>query len=160
MSTPTSVTSLRPAAVVPSTSRLALSFRVPGWATGSTLTDGRKKRAVDTGVVTIERVFRKGDEFTFDLPMTPRFTYPAAQIDAIRGCLAVERGPEVLCLELPGVSTVSTVDAIRVHPMIAPREIDDQTGVTGQKIDLDHPTWRTPEPRTSQMPLRNTRTSP
>ena len=37
--------------------------------------------------------------------MTPRWTLPDPRIDAVRGCVAVERGPLVLCAEsvdLPG----------------------------------------------------------
>jgi len=62
------------------------------------------------------------NEIVLNLLLTPRFTAPATQIDAIRGCIAVERGPEVLCLESPDVPTVSTVDAIRVDPTSAPRQ--------------------------------------
>lgn len=120
---------------------LTLTLRVPPWANGSMLTVGGATGPVEPGVVSIERVFRPGDELVLDMPLTPRFTAPAAQIDAVRGCVAVERGPEVLCLESPDVPTVSTVDAIRVDPLIAPRHVGDRTVVTGRVIGLSRPEW-------------------
>jgi DUF1680 family protein len=36
---------------------------------------------------------------TLDLDMTPRVVEPHPRIDAIRGCVALERGPLVYCLE-------------------------------------------------------------
>jgi hypothetical protein len=31
--------------------------------------------------------------------MSPRLTYPDSRVDAVRGCVAIERGPLVYCLE-------------------------------------------------------------
>lgn len=81
------------------------------------------------------------NELVLNLLLTPRFTAPATQIDAIRGCIAVERGPEVLRLESPDVPTVSTVDAIRVDPTSAPRQEGDRTVIIGRTINLNHPSW-------------------
>jgi len=33
------------------------------------------------------------------LPVAPRVTAPDPRVDAVRGCVAIERGPEVLALE-------------------------------------------------------------
>jgi DUF1680 family protein len=40
-----------------------------------------------------------GDEIRLELPMHPRWTHPDPRVDAVRGCVAVERGPLVYCLE-------------------------------------------------------------
>ena len=40
-----------------------------------------------------------GDVVELHLPLAPRYTAADPRVDAVRGCLAVERGPEVLCLE-------------------------------------------------------------
>jgi DUF1680 family protein len=87
-----------------------LSLRVPEWAVGSTLTvsavDGSEEvSTVEPGIATVSRAFRDGDIVQLLLPMSPRVTHPDPHIDAVRGCVAVERGPEVLALEsvdLPG----------------------------------------------------------
>ena len=40
-----------------------------------------------------------GDRVVLDLAMPARFTLPDRHVDAVRGCVAVERGPLVYCLE-------------------------------------------------------------
>ena len=43
--------------------------------------------------------WRPGDKVTLELPLAPRLTAPHPRIDAVRGCLAIERGPLVYCVE-------------------------------------------------------------
>lgn len=71
-----------------------------------------------------------GEVVTLELPMDPRVTVPHPQVDAVRGQVAVERGPLVLALEdvdLPGdrdvegvvidtsVPPTDAADGVRVH---------------------------------------------
>ncbi|BAJ74409.1 uncharacterized protein conserved in bacteria [Microbacterium testaceum StLB037] len=81
-----------------------LSLRVPGWATGALLrvdgADGRSESLpAEPGWARVRRAFRTGDVVQLDLPMAPRVVVPDPRIDAVRGCVAVERGPEVWALE-------------------------------------------------------------
>jgi DUF1680 family protein len=93
----------------------SLTLRVPGWATrGATLTVAGETRPVGPGYVTEHRTWRRGDEVCLSLPMAPRFTYPDTRIDAVRGCVAVERGPLVLALESVDVPGAASVDDLRV----------------------------------------------
>jgi len=99
---------------------VSLSLRVPSWATGATLavsggsteTGGSSETvspgAVSPGYVTVKRVFSAGDVLELELPMRPRFTRPDSRIDAIRGSVAVERGPEVFSLESAGLAGVGS----------------------------------------------------
>ena len=64
-----------------------ISLRIPSWASGPPCDQAR--------------VWSPGDVLTTDLPMTPRWTRPDPRIDAVRGCVAVERGPLVFCAESP-----------------------------------------------------------
>jgi hypothetical protein len=88
-----------------------LSVRVPAWAEGALL-DGRP---VAPGYARLERVWHDGDEVRLSLPMGARFSWPDPRIDAVRGCVAVERGPLVYCAESvdPGWSAVPGVDPAR-----------------------------------------------
>jgi hypothetical protein len=88
-----------------------LSVRVPAWA-GGALLDGRPVRP---GYARLERAWRDGDEVRLELPMDARFTWPDPRVDAVRGCVAVERGPMVYCAESvdPGWSSVPGVDPTR-----------------------------------------------
>jgi DUF1680 family protein len=81
-----------------------LSLRVPEWATGASLrvegADGRSESLpAAPGWARVRRAFRDGDVVQLDLPMGPRVVVPDPRIDAVRGCVAVERGPEVWALE-------------------------------------------------------------
>jgi DUF1680 family protein len=83
-----------------------ISLRVPAWANGATL-DGDP---VSTGVV--RRSVVAATTIELSLPMQPRAIHPHPSIDAIRGTVAIERGPLVLVLEstdLPDNRDVATV---------------------------------------------------
>ncbi|GAB1822991.1 glycoside hydrolase family 127 protein [Herbidospora sp. RD11066] len=81
-----------------------ISLRVPSWADGATLSYGGTTRAVSPGYAVAESSegWRPGDVITLDLPMAARWTVPDARIDAIRGSVAIERGPLVYCAESVG----------------------------------------------------------
>jgi DUF1680 family protein len=85
-----------------------LSVRVPAWAAEARL-DGRP---VGPGYATVQRAFRAGDTVQLRLPVAPRWTWPDPRIDAVRGCVAMERGPLVYCAESPvPVQAAVPVDA-------------------------------------------------
>jgi hypothetical protein len=72
-----------------------LSLRVPAWARGAVL-DGKP---VAPGYAELTRRWRPGDRVVLELDVSPRLTAPNPRIDAVRGCLALERGPVVYCFE-------------------------------------------------------------
>jgi DUF1680 family protein len=73
-----------------------LSLRVPAWARTAAL-DGE---AVASGrYAELTRRWRSGDRVVLELDVSPRLTAPNPRIDAVRGCLALERGPVVYCFE-------------------------------------------------------------
>jgi len=76
-----------------------MQLRVPSWATGASVTVDGTKAAAEPGFVSIRRTFHKGDEIVLELPLQPRLTMPDRRIDAVRGTVAVERGPVVYALE-------------------------------------------------------------
>jgi DUF1680 family protein len=89
----------------------ALSLRVPGWCHGATLHTGpagdagagatRDRRQIDTSPRTLRetRTWRAGDTIALTLYTPPRITEPDPRVDAVRGCVALERGPLVYCVE-------------------------------------------------------------
>ena len=72
-----------------------LSLRVPAWARDA-IVDGQP---VAPGYVELKRRWRPGDRVVLELDVSPRLTAPNPRIDAVRGCLALERGPVVYCFE-------------------------------------------------------------
>lgn len=63
----------------------------------------------------MRREWNGGEELVLSLPLEPRTTAADPRVDADRGCLALERGPLVYCLEAvdhPGVR----LDDLRLDP--------------------------------------------
>lgn len=73
-----------------------LSVRIPAWAGGATL-DGVPVSAGE--YATVARAFAAGDVIELVLPLEPRLTHPHPRVDAVRGCVAIERGPLVYAVE-------------------------------------------------------------
>jgi DUF1680 family protein len=95
-----------------------LSVRVPAWAgDGAVLVepDG-SRRPVAPGVATVTAAFAVGDELRLELPMEPRWVRADPRIDALRGTVAAERGPLVLCAESTDLPAGRDVAAVRVDP--------------------------------------------
>ncbi len=85
-----------------------LSLRVPGWARSATV-DGQP---VAPGYATLTRRWRRGERAVLELDVAPRLTAPNPRIDAVRGCVAIERGPIVYCFEgadLPAGASLADV---------------------------------------------------
>lgn len=81
----------------------ALTLRVPSWAEGAAVrvdAGGESaQHAARSGTVEVRRAFRAGDVVELVLPLAARVTDPDPRVDAVRGSIVVERGPEVLALE-------------------------------------------------------------
>jgi DUF1680 family protein len=75
---------------------ITIALRIPQWAEGASL-DGVDATAGDYARVT--RAFMSGDELELVLPLAPRLTRPHPRVDAVRGSVAVERGPLVYAFE-------------------------------------------------------------
>lgn len=121
-----------------------LSLRVPAWARGAVV-DGRP---VPPGYAQLTRRWRPGDRVVLELDVSPRLTAPNPRIDAVRGCLALERGPVVYCFEagdLPAGADLADV-ALQADP--APADSDPLAplggvpGVSAAGIVRDLEGWR------------------
>jgi DUF1680 family protein len=109
-----------------------LSLRVPAWATaGATLTVAGAASAVVPGTTVVRRAFAAGDTVVLELPIEPRFTWPDERVDAVRGQVAVERGPVVLCLESTDLASGATVNDIRLS---ADPQLASAGGVTTVQV--------------------------
>lgn len=102
-----------------------LALRVPGWATAELdglVCDGRLARASN---------LREGAVVRLRLDLGPRFVSPDPRIDAVRGCVAVERGPLVLCLESVDLPDGASVDDFAVDASAGLSVGADGVRVTG-----------------------------
>jgi DUF1680 family protein len=101
-----------------------LSLRIPAWASGATLAINGEPigSAPGPGYARLERSWSAGDRVVLKLPMMPRLTAPHPRIDAVRGCLAIERGPLVYCIEDVDQPEGVTLDDLRLDPAAPLRE--------------------------------------
>jgi DUF1680 family protein len=79
----------------------ALSLRVPGWCqnfdikvNGQAVTHNLQK-----GYLTVKQTWKAGDVLEVEFAMPPLFVEADSRIDSVRGCVAIQRGPMVYCLE-------------------------------------------------------------
>ncbi len=96
-----------------------LAVRIPGWCrdarfvvNGSPVTPD----PADRGYLTVRRHWMPGDILRCDLNLTPRLTYPGRRIDALRGTVAVERGPLVYCFEQADQPGEVNIEDIALSP--------------------------------------------
>jgi DUF1680 family protein len=118
-----------------------ITLRIPAWAAGATVAyaaaEGPAAPAhgepVGPGSATVRRAFVAGDEIRLALPVRPRWTFPDPRIDAVRGCVAVERGPIVLCAESTDQNGAD-LDDLRVDVTLAPDDGAESVTVRGHAI--------------------------
>ncbi|KQR11993.1 glycoside hydrolase family 127 protein [Cellulomonas sp. Leaf334] len=106
-----------------------LTLRVPSWADGAELRTPEGVQPATPGTVSVHRRFTAGDVVELRLPMQPRVSSPDPRIDAVRGCVVVERGPEVLALESVDLGGTD-VSVVRLDLDAGLREVDGQVLAT------------------------------
>ena len=102
------------------TEEWTLSLRIPEWCTQFDLRVNGEAAAIDrvNGYAVLQRVWRVDDVVTLDLPLPVRVIAPHPRIDALRGCVAIERGPLVYCFEGIDQPDVNLTD-LRLDPEAA-----------------------------------------
>ncbi|WP_129336141.1 glycoside hydrolase family 127 protein [Cellulomonas endophytica] len=114
---------LRPGATV--------ALRLPAWSAGTTAVtaDGTVTGADADGYVRVPLV--GGATVRLDLDVSARWTRANARVDAVRGCLALERGPLVYCVEEADLPAGAAVDDLVVDPARTPDEVPAPAGLPG-----------------------------
>jgi DUF1680 family protein len=118
-----------------------LSLRVPRWSRSATLTGPGRDRpsAVGAGTAELTRRWTAGDTVVLDLDLPVRVIEPHPRVDAVRGCVAVERGPLVYCLEAADAPPGTELEDLRWDPgrepgTVARPELGD--GVVGITVPV------------------------
>ena len=95
-----------------------LAIRVPGWSSNPRflLNDAPVAATVQHGYLVIRRQWHPGDVVTCDFAAAPRLTYPSRRIDALRGTVAIERGPLVYCAEQADQPARRDLEDLALHP--------------------------------------------
>ncbi len=123
-----------------------LTLRVPGWAIGASVTDRDGTRPAPPGELVLRRDFAVGETVTLQLPVGTRWVFPDPRVDAVRGCVAVERGPVVLCAESTDQAGAS-LDELWVDPAGEPTDTPD-----GATVPAVHRRLPDPAPNATRPP--------
>jgi DUF1680 family protein len=97
-----------------------LSLRVPGWCRSATLTAPGRDGPAAPGAAAVTRRWAAGDQVVLDLDLPIRVTEPDPRVDAVRGCVAVERGPLVYCVEAADAPPGTELEELRWDPERSP----------------------------------------
>jgi DUF1680 family protein len=78
-----------------------LGLRVPGWcqSVGIKVNGQEIDGSLQKGYVTLERIWKSGDVLEANFAMPPFLVEADPRVDSVRGCVAIQRGPIVYCLE-------------------------------------------------------------
>jgi hypothetical protein len=93
----------------------ALSMRVPSWCAKATASvTGQTVSGEGADRIQISRVWKPGDLLRLELEMPPRITSPDPRIDAVRACVALERGPLVYAVEDADLPVGASVESLEI----------------------------------------------
>jgi hypothetical protein len=113
-----------------------LSLRVPEWCSSAVASLGSEKVAESgPGTIQLTRSWSPGDRVVLKLAMPPRATVPDPRIDAVRGTIALERGPLVYAVEDADLPAGMSVESLEVEE--SPRLEASMEGAPG----LGELTW-------------------
>ena len=115
-----------------------LALRIPAWSVGRATLDGEP---VEGAVARVRRTFQTGDVVELGLDVAARVTSADQRVDAVRGCVAVERGPLVMCVESTDLPAGVEVDAVRLDPHAPLVEDADGLAASGALVDLTDSSW-------------------
>jgi DUF1680 family protein len=121
-----------------------LSLRVPGWCRSGSLhgPDGERTQIPsERRMATATRIWAPGDTLVLDLDMPVRATLPDPRIDAVRGCLVLERGPLVYCVETADLPDDVQLEEVEVGSAVRPVPVP-RADVADSVIGLTVPATR------------------
>lgn len=113
-----------------------LGLRIPAWARDATASVNGRPEPVGgaAGRMALTRAWRPGDRVRLTLPMPPRYTRADPRIDAVRGTLAVERGPLVYALEQVDLPAGTALDEVALDASHPPELAPDDARLPGLRL--------------------------
>ncbi|MDH2426915.1 beta-L-arabinofuranosidase domain-containing protein [Sphaerisporangium sp. TRM90804] len=98
-----------------------LALRVPGWCEAYTVSvDGERVPApARDGYVRLTREWTPGTRVVLDLDLPVRQIRAHPRVDAVRGCVALARGPLVYCVEQADLPSGTVLEDVRLDPSAA-----------------------------------------
>jgi uncharacterized protein len=116
-----------------------IAFRVPGWSPDARFSLNGEPVAASPdahGYVIVRRHWQPGDVLVSEFDVRPRLTYPDMRIDAVRGTVAIERGPLVYCFEQADQADGLDVEDLAILPG-ALRDLQDALPGVGRTVLIE-----------------------
>ena len=101
-----------------------LAVRIPHWSGGPAISVNGEPAAAAAdgrGYQVVRRRWQPGDVLTLGLDIRPRITFPGRRVDAVRGCVAVERGPLVYSFEQADQDTAGSIEDLALSGGLSER---------------------------------------
>ena len=111
-----------------------LALRQPGWCDNASVSGADVADGGD-GYLRARRAWAAGEEITLALDMPVRVIRAHPAVDAVRGCVALQRGPVVYCLEQrdqPGELPPDDISIDLTAPVEALTQDDGTVSLTGR----------------------------
>ena len=116
-----------------------LSLRISSGARAARLSlPGVPARAVHGAIATERRGWRPGDVIVLDLELATTVTPSDPRIDATRGCVALQRGPLVYCIETADLPDGPELEDIEVDATVRPA-VEDRPDLAPGIVGLTMP---------------------
>ncbi|WP_370544203.1 glycoside hydrolase family 127 protein [Frigoribacterium sp. VKM Ac-1396] len=132
---------------------VGLDLRIPSWAGSAAVGGPGEEPSTRVGrVTTVRRSFRAGDVVTVRFPVEARWVTPDARIDAVRGQVAVQRGPLVMALESTDL-TEGDVNDVVVDMSVEPVTTAQGATVEVSRLTDDGDDWPYGRSHDSRRPL-------
>jgi uncharacterized protein len=112
---------------------VTLRLRIPGWATGATLSvngDTSDAKPTPGTYAELRRAWTPGDVVELELPMPATVLEENPLVEETRNQVAVKRGPIVYCLESPDLP-----EGVRVEEVAVPRDAEFTPRFDGALLD-------------------------
>jgi DUF1680 family protein len=114
---------------------VTLRLRIPSWASDAVVTaPDAAPREASPGWADVHRRFTAGDTVVLEFGVVPRFSWPDTRVDSVRGTVALERGPLVLCVESTDLPPGATLENIRIDTSSPPDPSDDGATVSASLV--------------------------
>jgi DUF1680 family protein len=116
-----------------------LAVRIPAWSSGVPASHNGEPIRADSdghGYLLVRRRWRPGDVLTCDVQLSPRLTHASRRVDALRGAVAVERGPLVYCFEQADHPSGTSVEDLAIDPGALAERVISLPGV-GPTVAVD-----------------------
>ncbi|WP_084077400.1 glycoside hydrolase family 127 protein [Demequina sp. NBRC 110057] len=147
-----------------------LALRIPAWSRDATIDVDGDVTAASADADGYARIaVTDGATVVLDLPMPVDVLDPDPRVDAVRGCVALRRGPVVHCIEQadlpPGVTLEDVSLDLSASPRIGPAVSSLRAGATilaeaavrpseGLPLGTAHPRSSRPDGRSGMLPGR------